>query len=104
MDYLQGLSDVYIVTVNQLLQWVQDPVSIDDLVDFEPLQCSNTLPDNCPEEDNKNCEYHDNLPNDLDVIFMNVCQGPCPAEYPWTGNPYGEKTRDGENEEFMDDF
>ncbi|KAF2357299.1 NodB domain [Trinorchestia longiramus] len=88
LEYLAELPEVYVVSVNQLIQWVQNPVSLEDIDDF--FQCSNTLPDNCPEENHINCVYTAPLPIDNLQVYMNICEGPCPDEYPWTGNPTGE--------------
>jgi hypothetical protein len=89
LDYLSGLPEVYIVSAHQLIQWVQNPVSLADIDDFEPLQCGNVLPDNCPEEDHVNCHYTGDLPISSTEVYMNICEGPCPDTYPWTGNPTG---------------
>ena len=87
MNYLKNKQDVYVVTVDQLIEWVKNPVVLDDIEDFEPLQCLPDLPKNECEEP-KTCPYSENLPNDLEEVVMKVCTQ-CPEVYPWVGNPLG---------------
>ena len=90
MEYVSGFPDTYVVTVDQLVQWTRNPVSTDDIDSFEPLQCLPDLPaDTCPDENHINCHYVAPLPIAQSEIYMNICQSPCPASYPWTGNPDG---------------
>ncbi|KAF2357300.1 NodB domain [Trinorchestia longiramus] len=90
MEYLADLPDVYVVSVHQLIQWVQNPVSLANIGSFAPLQCSNTPPDNCPVENQASCYYTAPLPNNNAQAYMKICEGPCPSGYPWTGNPTGQ--------------
>ncbi|KAA0194972.1 hypothetical protein HAZT_HAZT001715 [Hyalella azteca] len=91
LDYLKSFPQVYIVNVHQLIQWVQNPVDVANIAEFGPLQCGNMLPDMCAEADNINCVYNESLPIDQSQVYMKICEGPCPAAYPWTGNPDGVK-------------
>lgn len=76
--------------MKQMIEWSKDPHSIDDLENFDPLQCSGNLPvDTCPQENHISCHYNKDLPISQSEIYMEICQGPCPDVYPWTGNPSG---------------
>lgn len=84
VEYVLTLPDVYIVTVKQAIEWMQNPTPLSDIDNFEPWFC-NDLPNNgcSPKTD---CYYEDTTPGGS--RYMMVC-GSCPPNYPWVGNPYG---------------
>ncbi|XP_076041550.1 chitin deacetylase 8-like [Oratosquilla oratoria] len=87
LDEVNGMHDVYIVSIRKALEWFKEQVSINDLDYFEPFLCNAFPPKNhCL--DPLDCIYEDVL--GLNEIRFNTCHRPCPANYPWLGNPLGE--------------
>ncbi|KAI7686543.1 hypothetical protein SSS_01556 [Sarcoptes scabiei] len=85
IDEVLKLGDVYFVTNWQLLRWIQKPVKLDRIDQFEAWQC--------PKEHRKQSECL--VPNICHVKFQNgdkvssrffkTCQR-CPNDYPWIDN------------------
>nr|XP_026497041.1 uncharacterized protein LOC113401365 isoform X3 [Vanessa tameamea] len=79
LDFINQMSDVWIVTNWQALQWVRDPTPISRMNNFQPFQCNyQDRPKKC--NNPKVC----NLWHKSGVRYMRTCQ-PCPEIYPWTG-------------------
>ncbi|CAG9796976.1 unnamed protein product [Diatraea saccharalis] len=79
LDFINQMSDVWIITNWQALQWVRDPTPISRLNNFQPFQCNyQDRPKKC--NNPKVC----NLWHKSGVRYMRTCQ-PCPEVYPWTG-------------------
>ncbi|XP_022911775.2 chitin deacetylase 7-like [Onthophagus taurus] len=80
LDYLGTLNDVYIVTVQRGIEWVQNPTTTKDLKNLWP-SCPNTYEPTC---EATVCT----LNKGEEVRYMTQCSD-CPDVYPWLGNPLG---------------
>ncbi|XP_068227077.1 chitin deacetylase 7-like [Palaemon carinicauda] len=86
LQYVQGLGNVWIVSHSKLLEYMKNPVPVGDVGNLKAFQCPAIDPDtNCPSP--MRCEY-DSFPGS-GAITLTSCTRPCPATYPWVGNPYG---------------
>ncbi|EDO30402.1 predicted protein, partial [Nematostella vectensis] len=74
--------DVYFVTVSQAIEWIKTPTPLEKIKTFAPWQCDKPAPP-APCEDVNVCSYPDR------ARYLWTCTRPCPAHYPWTGNPDG---------------
>ena len=93
IDEVLKMGDVYFVTNWQLLQWIQNPIKLDRLDQFEPWQCQSTKQNNNNIKHNQVSECL--IPNICHVRFQNgekigsrffkTCQK-CPDDYPWIDN------------------
>lgn len=96
LDYLSAFPEVYVVSVSQLLEWVENPVPIDRLDELESFHCTDLPQSSCPSANVRNCQYKQPLPIESQEVYMNICQGPCPYNYPYLDNvdgsiPYPEE-------------
>lgn len=78
LDNMQSLSDVFLVSQKQVLDWVKDPVSLSEFKTETYEREANCTSINC-ELKNSNDE----------IRYMASCT-PCPHVYPWLDNPLGE--------------
>ncbi|XP_046391272.1 chitin deacetylase 7-like [Ischnura elegans] len=83
LDYLETLKDVYVVTVSQALEWIQNPTPTSQMGDF--WKCWEVPEDTC-----KPIECHLTREDVGEERYMEICS-PCPATYPWIDNPAGSK-------------
>jgi len=85
LDYLSELPDVYIVGISKALEWVKNPMSSEDTLNFfEPWKPEPVKPNGCVAP--FNCRY---IPPSVPAErYMSSCV-PCPREYPWIHNPLG---------------
>jgi len=83
IDYLQGLPDVYMVGVSDVLKWVKNPVSISKMNNSAWSNCRKPTTSDCIP---KSCK----LKKNGQERYMTHCENKCPVEYPWLGNPLGE--------------
>ena len=90
LQYLSNFPDVYIVSVADVFDWVRNPILVDDMDNFDNVQCDSGYPPSTCEE-KVNCYYSQNLPIDSQEIYMNICSDGCPPSYPWVGNIEGTK-------------
>lgn len=82
-----NLPDVWYVTMNQLILWMQRPVPIHQIESHPAVQCmygSRTPP---PCRQPSKCIYKTPFLSSGDHLFK-TC-GPCPRRYPWLDNPEG---------------
>merc|ERR1712179_511863 len=89
LEYLQGIEDVWIVSLSTLVEWMKDPQYQEDMIigGWEPASCNNDLPDtNC--QDPIVCSY-ENPPFGGSRVEMTICTRPCPDTYPWLDNVDG---------------
>lgn len=87
LDFLSTLPDVWIVTVGQAVEWVQDPTPVSKLSAFAPWDCKQYMqerPDLRCKSFNA-CKYKF---GEWGERWMQTCS-PCPPNYPWVGNPEG---------------
>lgn len=80
---LESMSDVWVVTISQAIDWMKTPTTLDDIEDFEPWKCDSTPPPACPLGDCRVCYYPER------ERVMKTCAPACPPHYPWVGNPDG---------------
>ena len=83
LNKIQNMSDVYIITHNQLIEWVRSPTPLGHLKDFTPWQCPKLPPPRCSYK-NPTCDKY--YPNGFN---LDTCTFPCPPKYPHYGDPYG---------------
>ncbi len=72
--------DVYFITNWQMIQWMRNPTSLQNILDFEPWKCSKKkdyIPCNHPTVCNVNSKNG--------ARSLRTCQS-CPSTYPWVGN------------------
>ncbi|KAF5278967.1 hypothetical protein FQA39_LY05645 [Lamprigera yunnana] len=81
LDYLQSLNDVYLVSIQQALEWVQDPKSLGNL--GKSWTCNNNRTNVCG--NGRSCK----LQKESEERYMTICDSTCPRVYPWLGNPMG---------------
>lgn len=85
LDDILSRDDVFLTTNWQMLQWMRNPVAMDEIEQFEPFQCDakrlkdENRPDPCNHPNVCNVRYQSGS------RFMKTCQ-PCPSSYPWVGN------------------
>ncbi|KRT81890.1 hypothetical protein AMK59_5681 [Oryctes borbonicus] len=82
LDYLQSLSDVYIVSVQRALAWIQNP---------KPINQLSSVWSSCPATYTSSCVARScPLQNDNgEMRYMTQCASACPPNYPWLHNPLG---------------
>ncbi|KAF2900101.1 hypothetical protein ILUMI_06082 [Ignelater luminosus] len=77
IEYLQGLKDVYLVSVQRALQWVQNPSKLSNLKNSWP---------NCQARHEYTCNKRVcELRKGEEYRYMTICgtEEDCPEEYPW---------------------
>ena len=85
---MASLEDVWIVSMDRLLSWMEDPKSTAELNKLPAFRCDPSFPvSNCL--DTVNCEYKKFL--NTDSIFMRICGKRCPKFYPWLHNVDGDQ-------------
>ncbi|XP_063913907.1 chitin deacetylase 8-like [Zophobas morio] len=82
LDKIKSLDDVFLVSVQDILQWIKNPVSASQY--------------KVPDHSGRTADCHKiscRLMNeDNQERYMMSCV-PCPAVYPWKGNPLGEASK-----------
>ncbi|KAK0079896.1 hypothetical protein PV326_008479, partial [Microctonus aethiopoides] len=80
INHIQQLSDVYIVTLNNAINWIKNPKSLDNKMPFgeceirkSPIKCT---PHSCNLKTKSGEER-----------WMTSCSPVCPTNYPWVYNP-----------------
>ncbi|XP_050356582.1 chitin deacetylase 8-like [Nymphalis io] len=82
MDMINNLNDVFMVNGNDVIDWVQNPVPIDEYV---KEGCKRLPPAACrPTSCGPLQSDHNPTP-----YYMTICNR-CPRRYPWINNPLGE--------------
>lgn len=84
LDKVASMSDVYIVTHIQMLDWVRSPTPLTKLSDFAPWKCPPRPAPRCDVGSPK-CDH--TYQTDERLI---TCSSPCPHNYPGYGNPDGK--------------
>jgi len=79
---LASMSDVWIVSITQALEWIKNPTTLEKIEDFAPWKCDSTPPPACPKGKCFYCLYPEGQ-------WMGACVRRCPPHYPWVGNPDG---------------
>jgi len=87
-EVLEDHPEVYFVTMTQVIQWIQDPVTIAGAKNYAPWQdkCSPAPRSYCLVPNS--CKlYSEELPGEEVRMFTCVR---CPNKYPWLSDPTGE--------------
>lgn len=83
VDEVLSYGDVFFTTNWQMLEWIRNPVALQDIGAFEPWSCSGRereqRPDPCHHPSVCNVRYQSGS------RFLKTCQS-CPSAYPWVGN------------------
>lgn len=74
--------DVWVLGIKQVIEWIKSPTSLDDIENFAPWKCDSPPPPPACSSPNV-CSFPD------DPHYLYTCTRPCPAHYPWVGNPDG---------------
>lgn len=82
VDYLNSLDDVFIVGTSDVIDWVKNPIPVQNMTTSEWSNCRKPQTTNCVA---KACE----LWKGNEIRWMTSCQSDCPVVYPWLGNPLG---------------
>lgn len=89
-----SFEDVYLVTMQQGLDYVRHPVPLSDAASF--FDCSDEVHETCQ---SVSCRYGpEQLPEEIagsGEKYMKICcdstaEDCCPTMYPWLGNPMGQ--------------
>ncbi|XP_047539164.1 chitin deacetylase 8-like [Vanessa atalanta] len=82
LDMINNLNDVFMVNANEVINWVQNPISVDQ---YAKRQCKSLTPSRCRQT---NCNGITGNHTEK-VYYMRVCRN-CPRVYPWLNNPLGQ--------------
>ncbi|XP_015775863.1 PREDICTED: uncharacterized protein LOC107353975 [Acropora digitifera] len=83
LKYAESLGDVWILTASQVIDWMQDPQSIEKAKSFPPWQCPSRPPPRCSSSTANSCHYTE--PRDF---YMTTCTE-CPKRFPSPTDPDG---------------
>lgn len=87
-DVLANHNDVYFVTMTQVIQWMQDTRTVNELPNFEPWKDKCVVQGEPTCYGGNNCQLNtQDLPGE--TLFMPTCMT-CPNNYPWLQDPTGE--------------
>lgn len=81
LNLINSLNDVYMVNSSEVIEWVQNPVPIDE---YRQKQCHNFIRTTCPAT---TCALTSEQTGTQ--YWMTICNV-CPRVYPWLGNPLGQ--------------
>ncbi|XP_014679792.1 PREDICTED: uncharacterized protein LOC106819705 [Priapulus caudatus] len=92
LEEIGQLDDVYIVSVENALAWIRNPVRVQDARNAEAFSCPDRGRERLCDKFNV-CRYHNisfypNSPDHQGDRVFQTC-GACPPLYPWLGNPTG---------------
>jgi len=96
LDTILMLPNVYVVTISDVLEWMQKPTPCDttngqttcDLVGLRSCGVDSARPAPCPFEQMQHCVLKRQVGEAWRDRSLKSCQI-CPDEYPWLGNPDG---------------
>ncbi|CAK5266052.1 unnamed protein product [Mycena citricolor] len=97
LDWAQQLQNVWIVSTEQVLKWVMNPVPLSQLDSFAPLQCSTPQIDNSTKICNGMPQHEQGLIElcDFSDFPFYTCYG-CPVDEITPGNPNpSQQNKDG---------
>ncbi|XP_027231311.2 chitin deacetylase 7 [Penaeus vannamei] len=93
LQYLATKPDVYVVSMNRVLEWMKNPVPVTQLDSAAAFSCNVFDPEtDCPDVNNYQFDASHNLPDSISTMTMASCAKPMPKYYPWLHNPYGNET------------
>lgn len=85
IDEVLKLGDVYFVTNWQLLRWIQSPINLDRIDQFEPWQCQMNIKKQSECLVPNICHVRFQKGEKIGSRFFKTCQK-CPTDYPWIDN------------------
>ena len=85
LDYIKGMSDVYVVTHTQLIEWMRQPTPLSKIKTFSPWECPKRPSPRCSYLNANHCRY---TVAGVQRI-LSTCEPVCPRNWPDLGNPYG---------------
>lgn len=88
IDYLTSLSDVFVVTVQEVIHWMENPVPLSR---YEQKNCVRELPKTKCSEFSHVCEYQKVPEFHYSDKSMVTCGSECPKHYPWLNNNFGSE-------------
>ncbi|XP_053620069.1 chitin deacetylase 8-like [Plodia interpunctella] len=80
LDLINNLNDVFMVNSKEVIDWVKNPVPLDEYVQ---KPCATHIPTFCPPASCPVVSEHNQ-----NTYWMSICNV-CPQTYPWLGNPLG---------------
>ncbi|GAV02036.1 hypothetical protein RvY_12649 [Ramazzottius varieornatus] len=91
IDEALAMPDVWVVTEWQVVEWMRDPTSLQNIAQFKPWQC------NDPTDIRKMVDPVCQIPNYCHLMspeikgdrYMATCNA-CPSQYPYLKNPSGQ--------------
>ncbi|CAH2098303.1 unnamed protein product [Euphydryas editha] len=83
LDTINNLNDVFMVNANEVIDWVQNPVPINE---YAQQSCRSSPPAVCRASSCGPLRITDDHPMEY---YMRVCNR-CPRHYPWLDNPLGD--------------
>lgn len=90
IDHILNIPDVWIVTMQQALDWMRKPVPATLVQDFDAWKCHVARQPSCNIPRTCAVKFGDSH----DVRYIQLC-GKCPERYPWINNVRG--TKDGKS-------
>ena len=81
---------MYVVTIGQLVEWMKNPLTLEQMLESDVFGCGDLPKNNCPEANHNTCVYKGELPIEQSEVYMKICEGSCPKNYPYLGNVDGE--------------
>jgi len=88
-ETLTDFPDTYFVTMTQVIEWMQNPLTVEETTNFEAwkTKCEAPIPFTCQTPGGNNCALHaEGVPG---TFNMQTCQR-CPSNFPWLKDPTGE--------------
>ena len=88
-EVLESHPEAYFITMTQVIQWIQNPVSVDSAKNYAPWQekCSPGPRTNCLVPNSCKLSNDKELPGES--LRMYTCVR-CPNQYPWLNDPTGD--------------
>jgi len=88
-EVLESHPEAYFITMTQVIQWIQNPVSVDSAKNYAPWQekCSPGPRQNCLVPNSCKLSNDKELPGES--LRMYTCVR-CPNQYPWLNDPTGD--------------
>ncbi|EFX88070.1 hypothetical protein DAPPUDRAFT_41891, partial [Daphnia pulex] len=80
LDYLTSLDYVYIIPVSKGIEWMRNPMTLEQMKVNNPFSCDPSSIEQAPCPEPQVCYYNESVPGG--ERSMGSCV-PCPVEYPW---------------------
>nr|CAH0099447.1 unnamed protein product [Daphnia galeata] len=85
LDYLATLDYVYIVPISKGIEWMRNPMPLNQMKNKDVFNCDESAKSSAPCRKPQVCYYTQSAPGG--PRFMGTC-APCPAEYTWLPDQY----------------